>query len=150
MDSVFYAYLWLIIFILFGIIELITPQFITIWFAVGALAIIPLALLGVPVPIQIVVFIVLSIMLLVFTRPLYKKYLKTRYVPTNADALISTTAIVIEEINNDDAVGIVKARGQIWSARSFDGEIIEIGEKIDIISIEGVKLIVKKHIKINN
>lgn len=145
MDNVFYAYLWLIIFILFGIIELITPQFITIWFAVGALITIPLAVFSVPFPIQIIVFILASIMLLAATRPLYKKYIKKRYVPTNADALISTTAIVIEEINNDDAVGIVKARGQIWSARTINGEKIEIGEKVDIISIEGVKLIVSRH-----
>jgi membrane protein implicated in regulation of membrane protease activity len=143
MESITYAYMWLIIFVVLGFAELVSPQFVTIWFALGALLTIPFSIFNIPLHIQISVFLAISIILLLLTRPLYQKYIKTKYIATNADALIGNTGIVLEKINNDDAVGIVKTKGQIWSARSLDENIIEVGQKVDIISIQGVKLIVK-------
>ncbi len=68
--------------------------------------------------------------------------LKTDYVKTNADRYIGKLAVVTEEISNIDAKGQVKVDNQIWSARSQNGETISEGTKVNVLRIEGVKLIV--------
>ena len=90
--------------------------------------------------VQITVVITISIILLIFTRPFLKNVLKQKSEPTNADRLLGTTAIVEEEINNDNATGSVKASGQFWSARSANGKTITVGSKVKIDEISGVKL----------
>lgn len=135
--------IWLVAIILFGFAETVSTQLITIWFAVGALVAFLLSLAGVPFYLQVIIFIVLSIILIAATRPLYHKYVKTKMVRTNADSLIGLVAVVRQDINNDEAQGLVKVSGQEWSARSKDGQIIPEGEKVEVLAIEGVKLIVR-------
>ncbi len=136
---------WVIAIALFSVIEVLTPQFVTIWFAAGAAVALIFALAGLPVVAQIIAFIVSSVVFLVITRPLYDKFIKSRQVATNADSLIGKTAIVTEPIDNDEGVGFVKINGQVWSARSSDGALIDKGEKVHILSIEGVKLIIERY-----
>ena len=102
-----------------------------------------LSLLGVPVYLQVIIFLAVSVVLVFATRPLYNKYVKPRMVKTNVDSLIGEQGVVKQDIVNDDARGLVKVNGQTWSARSSDGNIIKEGQKVEILSIEGVKLIVR-------
>ena len=135
-------YVWLGILILAIIAEAVTAGLVSIWFVPSALAAMILALCNVPVYLQVTVFLGLSIILLIFSRTIWKKYTSFKPVePTNAYALIGQIGIVTESINNIDASGEVKVNGQHWSARSQNGVPIEKDKHVRILSIEGVKLI---------
>ena len=135
-------YVWLGILILAIIAEAVTAGLVSIWFVPSALAAMILALCNVPVYLQVTVFLGLSIILLIFSRTIWKKYTSFKPVePTNADALIGQIGIVTEAINNIDASGEVKVNGQHWSARSQNDVPIEKDKHVRILSIEGVKLI---------
>ena len=138
-------YVWTIAIIIFCIIEFSTPQLVSIWFAGASVIALFAAMFGAPVWLQVTLFLSSSIVLVIITRPLYKKYLAVRHVPTNVDMLIGETAIVLTDIDNDKSVGEVKVRGQVWSARSQSGERIKSGRKVIVTEIKGVKLIVKPH-----
>ena len=138
-------YIWLVLAIVLAITELVTAGLTTIWFSVGALASLLLVLCGVDnITVQIVVFVLVSLISLIVTRPLVKKYIKKKVQPTNADRCIGKEAFVTEEINNILSKGAVKINGIEWSARSEDNSVIENGAKVKIISIDGVKVIVQK------
>ncbi|RDU24194.1 NfeD family protein [Anaerosacchariphilus polymeriproducens] len=135
---------WLVFFIIFVVIEIISLGLTTIWFAGGALVGFVAALLGATLPVQIILFFAVSILLLFVTRPIAVRYLKSKKVNTNIDSLVGQTAIVTQTINNLQAQGTVSLNGQEWTARSQeDSKIIEEGKKVTIIQISGVKLIVK-------
>ena len=136
-------YIWLFLIILFTVVEAVTPAIVSIWFALGALFALITAALSAPVCLQIIVFIAVSTLALILTRPLVKRKLHKDITPTNYDVLIGKTAVVIENINNTEESGAVKIQGKIWTARSVDGSEIPSGSSIVISSIEGVKLIVK-------
>ena len=136
------TYVWLVIAIAAAIIELSTPQLVSLWFAVAALIAMASAAFGAQLWIQIAVFVLVSVILVVITRPLYKKFIKPSVVATNTDALLGRVAIVKLDIDNDASVGLVKVSGQEWSALSEDGSLIPAGQKVIIKNIAGVKLIV--------
>jgi len=135
---------WLIIIVACIIIEASTMGLTTIWFAIGALVAWFVHLMGLDLHVQIIIFLLVSIICLVLTRPIAVKKLKVGKIKTNLDSLIGESVKVESTINNIENEGYVKARGQIWSARSVDGEIIEEGELVVVESIIGVKLIVKR------
>lgn len=136
---------WLCAVIVLGIIEALTVGLVTVWFALGALAALISSLFGGPLWLQILLFIVVTAISLITTRPLVKKYFnKDSHKPTNADMVIGEEASVTEEINNLAGTGAVKCRGKEWSARSESGEVILAGEIVTAVKIEGVKLIVSK------
>lgn len=138
-------YSWLILLIAFLVIELMTLGLTTIWFAGGSLIAFLAGLLGAPLYLQIVIFFVTSLLLLGLTRPIVKNYFNKNRVKTNAAALIGKHAVVLEEINNLKCSGQVSVDGQQWSARTKnEEEIIEAGDKVQILEINGVKLIVQK------
>jgi membrane protein implicated in regulation of membrane protease activity len=134
--------IWLVAVIVFAVVELATFQLVAIWFAVGGVCSMAACSLGAPDWVQLLVFGVTSLILLLATRPFVKKFLNLKYVRTNADRLVGRTAIVTQGICNLEARGTVIISGITWTARSADGEDIEAGEKVQIKSIEGVKLIV--------
>ena len=135
--------LWLVALVAFLVIELITVGLTTIWLAGGALVAFILAILGVNVWVQIIAFVVISFLLVYFTRPLAVKYLNPRRTRTNSDELIGETVKVIERIDNRAAAGRALARGMEWSARAVsDDMIIEKDALVKVLRIEGVKLIV--------
>ena len=118
---------------------------VTIWFAVGALVTFFVALAGVEqLWIQIVVFVAVSAVAVVVTRPLVKKMVNKKAEPTNADMVIGQTGIVTEKIDNLAPSGLVKVNGSVWTARTADGSVIEANEKVIIKEISGVKLLVIK------
>ena len=136
--------MWLILFIALIILEFATTQFICIWFAGGSLASFICALLNLSATIQTVVFVLVSSLLLIFTKKFVDKLKANSEYKTNTDALIGQSALVTEEISNLDAKGSVKVKGLEWSARSVTGEIIEKESHVTVKDIDGVKLIVEK------
>ena len=136
--------IWLALMAVLLIIEIMTLGLTTIWFAAGALFEFLTALLGLNQGIQIGVFVVVSVVLLFFTRPWAVKYLNTRTVKTNTEALVGKSARVIADINNLKSEGQVVINGLEWTARSSDDTIIfRTGDVVTVVGIEGVKLIVE-------
>ena len=138
-------YIWLGIFILAVILEAATAGLATIWFAAGAFAAFILAVLKVDIIWQVVAFVVISLLLLAFTKPMAKKYLNRKTEKTNVlDQIIGRTALVTEEINNILATGKVTVDGMPWTARSEDPDgIIPAGTEVVVERLMGVKCIVK-------
>ena len=140
MESIY----WLILFVILLGIEILTLGLTTIWFAGGAVAAFFAALLGGGLVVQIVAFAAVSLILLVFTRPIAAKYLNRKTVKTNVESMEGRHGEVIEEINNLQATGKVKVDGMPWTARSErEGQIIPAGTVVTVVEISGVKLIVR-------
>ncbi len=137
------AITWLVLMIVFLIVEAATAGLTSSWFAFGALIALAGELLHAPLWLQIVLFIVASVAALLVTRPLAKKYVNQKIQPTNADMVIGAEARVIERIDNIEGTGAVAIGGKIWTARSVAGEPIEKDSLITIRKIEGVKLMVE-------
>ena len=135
--------LWLIVIVATLVIEAMTAGLTTIWFSAGALAALTASYLGISFPLQIIIFIVISITALIFTRPLVKNKIHINKVKTNADMVIGKQAIVVETICPIEGKGQVKVDGKIWSAKSENSENIPKDELVTIEKIEGVHLIVK-------
>lgn len=134
---------WLAVFVLLIVIELATMGLTTIWFAGGAVAGFIVSMLGANVVIQAVVFFVVSIVLLIFTRPFAVRYINSNKTKTNIDGLIGQEALVLEEINNIRETGCARLEGKEWTARSVDDTVIPADTVVIVERIEGVKLIVK-------
>lgn len=136
--------IWLVLMIVLLVIEGAAPGLVSIWFAFGALAALLASILHAPLWLQVTWFVVVSIVSLVLTRPLAKKYVNGKAQPTNADMLIGKECIVREEISNLHGTGAVLAGGKEWTARMEEtGKTAAVGEVVKIVRIEGVKLIVK-------
>ena len=133
--------LWLAVIIIATIAEAQTMALVSIWFIPSAGVALILSFCHVHIGIQIAVFAVLSFLLLIFSRKIFKKALRSQPVATNADSLIGERAIVTEDICNVESKGAAKVRGLEWSARSADGSDIEAGTVVLVTGIEGVKLI---------
>ena len=121
-----------------------TMALTTIWFAGGALVAFLMALLGVGKYIQVGAFFLVSLLLLIFTRPFALKYVNQRTVKTNVEGIIGKKARITATVNNDLAEGTAVVAGQEWSARSANGSIIEAGTMVVVEAVSGVKLIVRK------
>ena len=133
--------LWLAVIIIATIAEAQTMVLVSIWFIPSAGVALILSFCHVHIGIQIAVLAVLSFLLLIFSRKIFKKALRIKPVATNADSLIGERAIVTEDICNVESKGAAKVRGLEWSARSADGSDIEAGTVVLVTGIEGVKLI---------
>ena len=135
--------IWLIALVVLVIGEGITVGLTFIWFAVGALGGLITAVLGGPIWLQIVVFLVLSGLSLALIRPFAARFLRTSRTATNADRVIGKTAVVTEDIDNVEGKGQVNVSCQIWSARSEHSVVIPSGTEVRVLRIEGVKLFVE-------
>ena len=134
--------IWGALLILFLIVEGATAGLTSIWFALGSLVALIAALLKAPLWLQIVLFLVVSIAVLIVTRPLARKYINGRSQATNADRVIGMTGRVRETVDNIAGTGAVFVGGKLWTARTADSEIIPEGALVRADAIEGVKLIV--------
>ena len=136
---------WLGILVVLVVIELLTMGLTTIWFAGGALVAALISIPGTPLIIQILFFLIVSILLLYFTRPIAIKYFNRDRTRTNVESLIGRQAIVISEINNVEGIGQVNTGGMEWSARSsYHNIVIPVGAVVTVLGIDGVKLIVEE------
>lgn len=141
-----YITLWLVLMIVFVVAELITVGLTSIWFAAGALVALIAASLGAGTGVQIVLFLVVSVILLCATRPWAKKFVNSRVTMTNSDSLIGEVISIKERVSNIDQTGTAVVHGQEWTVRTDDDkEVIEPGGLAEIVRIAGVKLIVKKN-----
>ena len=137
--------LWTIGVVAFVVFESLTYQLICIWFALGCIAAMIAASFGADTMMQVWIFIGVSAAALICTRPLVKKLIKSKpSEKTNADRIIGSKAVVIKRIEGVDAIGQVKSEGNVWTAKSCDGEVVEEGEVVVVKSIEGVKLLVER------
>lgn len=135
---------WLIGLILAIGIEVATLGLASIWFAGGALVALIAAAFGAPVPVQIILFFAVSVVLLIFTRPIAVKYFNKDREKTNAEGLVGKQAIVTGAIDNIQGTGKVVVAGQEWTARcEEEGGKLPEGTVVTIVAISGVKLIVK-------
>ena len=144
------VFVWLFVMIAAIVIEVNTVDLVSIWFVPSACVTMILALCKVQIWIQLVVFFAVFFLLIICLKPVFKKNLGLKIVPTNADALVGAQAVVIEPIDNLHAKGQVKIRGQVWTARSSEeGVTYEKGEVVSVLAIEGVKLICNRD-SVNN
>lgn len=141
--------LWLILMVVFIVIEGITLGLTTVWCAVGSLAAAICAALGLNVGIQIAVMVGVSIVCFFICLKWIKPQLDARHAKkenaTNADRLFGEEAVVVKEINTVEARGQVKVRGDVWSAKTSDpNKIIPEGAIVRVVKTEGVKLLVEE------
>ena len=138
-----YVFLWLTVFLAALAIEGLVPGLISIWFAAGAVAALCAAALGASLPVQAAVFLIVSGVCLVLTRPLAQKYINSRAQTTNADRVVGKIGIVTEEVNPVLGTGRITVQGQDWGAKPFqENQIIPAGTTVSVLSMAGVRLIV--------
>lgn len=137
-DTVF----WLILMVVLFGAEIVSVNLTTIWFALGALVAFISSLCGAPIWLQCIWFLAVSVLTLVITKPLVKKFVNSKIQATNADMVIGQTCIVTEPIDNVKGTGAVTVGGKTWTARSESGDVFAPGERVTALRIEGVKLIV--------
>ncbi len=135
---------WMIVIIVCVAVEAFTLDLSAIWFAVGGVAALVAASIGLGLPAQLVIFVLFSAALLALVRPFCRRFLRTSQQPTNADRIIGADAVVIEDIDNAQQTGEIKVFGQMWTARSTDSTIFAKGEYVRVVEIRGVKAIVEK------
>ena len=137
------VWFWLGLIILFLVIEAVTVGLATIWFAAGALAALLVSLCGVGILGQMVVFFLVSMALLFFTRPVAVKYFDPHKIRTNYEDAVDKTVKITERVDNIGGTGAALLNGQEWTARAAeDGRPIPAGTLVQVKEIRGVKLIV--------
>lgn len=137
--------LWAIGVLFFIIMEFITLGLTHIWYAFGCILAGIAAYNDVSIFLQLVIFIVSSTVLVLLTRPIAEKHVNGKTKKTNIDRLIGQTAIVKETINNKKEQGVVRINGMDWTARTEGiDEVILKGKPVEILDIQGIKLIVRK------
>lgn len=140
-----YEIFWLVAFGVLLLIEILTLGLTTIWFAAGALAAFLCAVLNTPLMVQIIVFIGVSAVMLIFTRPIMARHLNAKTTKTNAESLVGGKARVLIPVNNLKAEGQVMVNGMEWTARSTKDEVtFQKDEMARIAGISGVKLMIEK------
>lgn len=140
------AFVWLGLLIAFLVIEFITIGLTSIWLAGGALVALLLNIAGLNLFWQVGAFFVVSLLLLFFTRPIAVKYINVRHEKTNYEGVIGKVVRVTETVNNMAQTGTAVVNGLEWTARAEkDRDVLEPGALAKVVSISGVKLIVKKY-----
>ncbi len=136
--------IWLSLMIIFLLIEIATVGLTSIWLAGGALVAFIMNLFDVGLVWQIGAFFVVSVVLMVFTRPFAKKFINSGRTKTNYEEVIGKLVKVTERIDNINEQGTASVNGQEWTARAKNtSETFEVGELVRVVDIMGVKLIVE-------
>lgn len=136
--------IWIAGIVAFIVLEAVTYQLVSVWFALGAIFAVIAMAAGADFTVQMIIFIAVSGICLLCLRPVSKKLLKNESERTNADSLIGKEVIITKEINNLISAGEGKVNGMTWTLRSEDNSVIGEGETAVVTAIEGVKLIVKR------
>ncbi len=135
---------WLILLIVTIVVEVYSLGLTSIWFSGGALAAIAADLLGAPIPVQVILFLGVSLLLLFSTRPIAVRYFNRDRVRTNVESMVGRQGVVTGEVDNLQGIGQVTVSGQEWSAvGADDGLRIPVGTVVDVLAVRGVKLVVK-------
>lgn len=138
--------IWLGLLAVFLVVEAITAGLTTIWFAGGALVAAVSTFFGAGLVVQLLLFLIVSVILLIFTRPLAVKYMSQDLEKTNVNSLLGKTAVVTREIDNLAQTGQVRINDIEWTARTKQ-DSLKIPEKavVKILEVRGVKLIVEEY-----
>lgn len=143
-ESLSLPVVWLLLMVIFAIVEGVTVGLASIWFAVGALAALLVSLACGNFWVQCLVFVAVSLVTLLLVRPLTAKHFQPRdHIPTNVDSLIGRSGVVTQTIDNLAGTGQVRLGGQVWTARSDSGASIPEGSTVIAVRIEGVRLFVR-------
>ncbi len=135
--------LWLIAAVVFCMVEAATVSIVSLWFAGGALAAMATALLGGALWLQMVVFLVVSVVLLLALRPFVRRFVMPRITQTNANAMVGREALLTEDVDNLNETGALRLDGKEWSARSMSGASLPRGTLVKVVKLEGVRLYVE-------
>ena len=135
--------IWIIAIVVFGVLEAVTYQLVSIWFAIGAVGGLIARLLGFDFAVQMTVFLAFAALSLCCLRPVSMKWLKPKIIKTNVDALSGKEILITQTVDNINGSGKGKINGMTWTVRSADNSVIEKDSLAVIERIEGVKLIVK-------
>lgn len=138
-----YIIIWGIVLATAVVVEISTDGLTSIWFAIAALVSLILAAVNIDPIIQLIVFVVASIVLLLASRPIVKKFMNKEIVRTNSDKLVNMVGVVTKSINPNE-IGEVKVNAELWRAITLDSESIEVGENVVVNSFSGNKVIVSK------
>ena len=139
--------IWLIVTVAMAVIEIMTMGLVTIWFAAGAAIALLLSLVGTPLWIQIVAFIVVSCVVLLLVRPIATAHFNNRLKKTNIDAIVGRKLIAKTDIDNLHGFGKVDMDGSTWlAASSMDNVVIHEGEEVKVVEVRGAKLIVEREV----
>jgi membrane protein implicated in regulation of membrane protease activity len=136
-------FFWIFVIVVAFIIEVNTLDLVSIWFSLGAIAAFVASLLGLNEMTQMWIFILTTGILLLLTRPLAKRYMIKNTVKTNADRLVGKTAKITKTILPGER-GEVKIDGKFWLAFSDQEITFDVNEKVEVLAIEGVKLLIGK------
>lgn len=137
--------IWLILCGIFLLIEIFNISFLLIWPGIGSFFAFIASILGAPIEIQIAVFAISTTLMIIFMKPLVKKFFKNKDdTKMNNNTMIGKKGIVIKEINPLEETGQVKVAGELWSAITLDNNKIEINETVKVTKVEGVKLVVTR------
>lgn len=137
-------WLWVIILVGTLIVEVVTfGNLISVWFSIGALAAYFAYLMGLSFPVQLAVFIVVSILSLLAVRPLAANYFRGNIVATNADRIIGQHTTLVKAVKSNEW-GEVNVYGTVWSVAELSNRPLDAGTVVEVVAIEGAKLIVKK------
>ncbi|MBP5695738.1 MAG: NfeD family protein [Treponema sp.] len=139
----FSSWFWLAICVVCIVIEVSTLSLTTIWFAIGAFAMVFISMIAMPFQYQLLIFTAISVILMIFTRPIAVKKLAVKRSATNSDSIIGKKAIVTEKITPLEK-GAIKVNGLIWTAKVQDESEFAAGDLCEIVSIEGATAVVKK------
>lgn len=139
--------IWLAIAIIFLIVEMLGPNLISIWFSLAAFIMCPISLLNLPIYLQIIIFIALSVVSMFLLKGVYEKKIKPQHVLKDnlQDKLVSQTGIVTTTIDNSKNEGQIIVGDVYWKATSLNDDIIEKDSKVSIIKIENMRAYVQKN-----
>ena len=141
-----YTMVWLAAMIILIIIEIVTVGLTTIWFAIGALVAIIVSMLGGGIILQMTVFLFISLGMLIFTRPLAKRYINNTRTRTNYEGIIGKVVRITQDVDNIAEKGCAVVNGQEWTVRAVnDRSRIAAGSLAKVVDIKGVRLIVEKY-----
>lgn len=139
--------LWIVILVAALLLEAATFALVSVWFVFGSIAALIAASLEAPIWLQFVLFILVTAVLLIFTRPLIKKLFPNKFTPTNSELSVGKSAVVIEEINTEQGKGRVRLNGVDWIAISDSNDIIPKDTVVTVVEVRGAKLSVKREIQ---
>jgi len=137
---------WLALLITFLVIEIATVGLTSIWLAGGALAGLLIDMAGLGLPWQIAAAIIVTAVLLIFTRPFAVKHINRNHERTNYEGIIGKVIRITETVDNINQTGRAVLNGSEWTVRSAQDDIIlEPGTIVKVVKISGVKLIVEHY-----
>lgn len=141
-------WIWIGVIALALVVEAISMDMTSIWFAVGGIVSLISYLCGASLTVQIILFVIVSALCIVFLRNITKKLIQKPTVATNIDSIIGTKAIMIDKTTELE-LGSIKVNGIVYSAKAEDNSDIESGTEVEIVKVEGNKMIVKPIISKN-